>query len=139
MSIIQNRNILRINQDSLSLAVSPFDDSDPLLKSGSNISTHWSGPLSTGETVLMIINPLNTTTDIKLEWQQMREFNQSSGITFHFTEIGGENVWTGASTQGFIFNGVPSHGSLVMTISAADTPEGETVDEWAYSTWSEQK
>ena len=91
---MKNRNVLKINQDPLSVAVSPFDNPDPLM-SGRNISTHWSGPLSTGETVLLIINPLNIAMDIKLEWRQMREFNQSSGMMFQFTEIGGENVWAG--------------------------------------------
>ena len=85
----------------------------------------------------MIINPLNTTTDTELQWRQMREFNDSSTKTFQFREIGGQNIWSGTSTLGFVLSGVAAHGSLVMTICETDIPEGQEVDDWANSTWTQ--
>jgi hypothetical protein len=77
--------------------------------------------------------------DIKLEWRQMREFSNSSSPAFKFTEIGGQNVWSGMSTLGFVVNEVAAHGSVVMTVCEADASEGQMVDDLAKTTWTQEK
>jgi Alpha galactosidase C-terminal beta sandwich domain len=109
LDILLNQQILQINQDPLSIAVSPFNEID-------GIATHWSGPLSTGATVLMIINPSNVTVDITLEWRDIPQFKNSDASLFSFQDVGGLKSWTGNSSIGFAYAGIPGHGSLVMIV-----------------------
>ena len=116
--------------------MSPFVDPDDPSAAG-EIQTHWSGPLSTGDAVLMIINPLTTLKDIQLQWRHMEEFANSSADTmFEFTEIGGQGGWKGTSTIGFVFSDVEAHGSLVMIVREAEIPQGQIVQQWANGTYS---
>jgi hypothetical protein len=108
LDILLNQEILQINQDPLSIAVSPFNET--------GIATHWSGPLSTGATVLMIINPSNVSVDLEMEWRNIPQFKHSRARLFSFRDIGGLKPWTGTSSNGFVYAGVPGHGSLVMIV-----------------------
>jgi hypothetical protein len=95
--------------------------------------THWSGPLGTGETVLMIINPSDDYMDLSLQWRQIPAFQNSPARIFYFAEISTREVWRSGSTGGFIYSGVPAHGSLVMIIwEGGKALYGEEVREWVH-------
>jgi Alpha galactosidase C-terminal beta sandwich domain len=115
LDILLNEYILKINQDPLSIAVSPFPASPSIFSEG-ELPTHWSGPLSTGETVLMIINTSKKPMDIKFQWRTIPAFKNSTATMFRFAEVSGREVWRSGSNIGFWYGGVPSHGSLVMVV-----------------------
>lgn len=81
----------------------------------------------------MIINPSDERMDISLQWRQIPAFQNSPAGVFYFAEISTREVWRAGSTVGFIYRGVPAHGSLVMIIwEAGKVLEGEEVGEWAH-------
>lgn len=110
---------------------------------GSNISyasipTHWSGPLATGETVLMIINPYDEPKDITFQWRHIPAFQNSPAIIFYFAEISTREVRHSGSSVGFVYGGVPAHGSVVMIVwEGGKFVEGKENDEWAYRLYLE--
>ena len=128
-----NENILHVNQDPLSLAVSPFSPSPESFSGHTHIPTHWSGPLFNGETVLMIINPSDTTMDIKFRWTEIPAFKNSTAPVFRFAEISTRDVWRSESRVGFVYEDVPAHGSVVVIVWEDEMPSSAT---WAHKAWN---
>jgi hypothetical protein len=137
LNILLNKHILKINQDDLSIPISPFPHPpSPISQEAlsDRLPTHWSGPLSTGETVLMIINPYSHALDITFEWRRIPAFHKSTALRFEFMEVSKRKEWMGGSTVGFVYTGIPAHGSLVMIVwegKSKGEDGGELVDlEW---------
>jgi hypothetical protein len=103
--------------------------------------THWAGPLSTGETVLMIINRFDKTIDVSLYWKEIPALRNSTATLFHFTEISTRYPWRSGSSVGFWYSALPPHGSLVMIVTEDNPSEGSTQfsmePEWAELDWHE--
>jgi len=129
-----NEHILRVNQDVLSIPVSPFSPSPESFSGHTQIPTHWSGPLSGGETVLMIINPSDSSADIQFRWTDIPAFANSTAPVFRFAEISTGDVWRSGSRVGFLYEGVPAHGSLVLIVWEDEMP---TSFSWARRTWDQ--
>ena len=84
----------------------------------------------------MIINPSDEYMDISLQWHQIPAFQNSPAAIFYFAEISTREVWRSGSTAGFVYSGVPAHGSLVMIIwEGGKVLEGEKIGEWAYGNY----
>ena len=130
LDILLNENILKINQDPLSIAVAPFAPLASVAEEGDDMPTHWYGPLSTGETVLMIINTSKKPMDIHFRWRDIPGFKSSPAKMFSFTEISGRAILRSKSRSGFVYYGVPPHGSVVMQVSEDNGTEDNGM-EWA--------
>lgn len=80
----------------------------------------------------MIINPYDEPRDITFQWREIPEFQNSPAAVFYFAEISTREVgWRGGSTVGFVYGGVPAHGSLVMIIwEGGKIGEEEEIEEW---------
>jgi hypothetical protein len=98
--------------------------------------THWSGPLSTGETILMIINPFDNPRDITFGWREIPAFQDSQAKIFTFTEISTRKAWRSRSSVGFSFPGIPAHASIVMVVQEGDIAENVALaEEYAEVEW----
>ena len=84
----------------------------------------------------MIINPSDKYIDISLQWRQIPAFQDSPASIFYFAEISTREVWRSGSTVGFVYSGVPAHGSLVMIIwEGGKIIDGEEVRQWAHGVY----
>lgn len=119
LDILLNEHIIKINQDLTSVPVAPFPAPVNSQITASYLPTHWSGPLSFGKkVVLMVINPSEETTDIVMFWNNIPEFKNHSSNVFRFSEVSTLNVTESWSTTGFVWTNVPPHGNIVMEIEA---------------------
>lgn len=131
LDILLNENILKINQDPLSVAVYSFQppEGGPVDPPAVPIPTHWSGPLAGGETVLIIINPYDYKSHLTIRWKEIPAFQHSNAIFFQFEEISTRKVWRSHSRFGFTSHNVPAHGSVVLKIWEGIFQTGE-LDDW---------
>jgi hypothetical protein len=119
LDILLNEHILKINQDPMSIPIAPFPAPPRAEMSPSYLPSHWSGPISFGQkVVLMIINSSNDTTDITMLWSDIPEFKNHSSNVFHFSEVSTSNITERWSTSGFVWTDIPPHGNIVMVIEA---------------------
>ena len=131
LDILLNENILKINQDPISVAVSPSPppEGGPVDSPKIAIATHWSGPLVGGETVVIIINPYDYESDLTIRWKDIPAFKHSKAIFFQFEEISTRKVWRSYSRLGFAFHNVPAHGSVVLKVWEGTLQRGK-LDDW---------
>jgi hypothetical protein len=130
LDILLNEHILKINQDPLSIPVAPFPAPAGGGIGASYLPTHWSGPISFGQkVVLMIINPSDEPNDVTMSWTEIPEFKNHSSNVFHFTEVSTPNITERWTMGGFVWTDVPPHGNIVMVIEAFPNSH-VTAPEW---------
>jgi alpha-galactosidase len=124
LAILLNQEILAINQDPLSRAVAPFYPpklrSDGPLQvpfSASSALSHWYGPLSTGETVVMVINMSDKPSNILLQWRHIPSLRHSTAKMFRFRDVTSGKGWEGYSSVGIGVSDIPAHGNFVLIVS----------------------
>jgi hypothetical protein len=79
----------------------------------------------------MIINPYEEPMDIVFQWRHIPAFENSTSISFGFADISKSEVWRSGSSVGFVYSGVPPHGSLVMVVWEAESEvEGIATPDW---------
>jgi hypothetical protein len=83
----------------------------------------------------MIINPYAHSLDITFEWRRIPAFKNSTALRFEFKDVSKKEEWFGGSSIGFVYSGIPAHGSLVMIVWEGKTEEIENEDtlnlEWS--------
>jgi hypothetical protein len=121
-----NKEMLRINQDHLSKAVSPYyppesamtpHDNQQIVFSSSKEVWHWYGPLSSGETVVMVINVAHKPINILLQWRHIPSLRNSSATSFRFRDVTMGGGLEGYSSIGVGVSNLAAHGSFVLTVS----------------------
>ena len=121
-----NKEILQINQDPLSKAVSPYRpsespmmllDNQQIVFPSSEDVWHWYGPLSSGETVVMVINRSYQPINIRLQWRDIPSLRNSSARSFHFRDVTMGSGLEGYSSIGVGVSDLAVHGSFVLTVS----------------------
>ncbi|KAI0031218.1 glycoside hydrolase family 27 protein [Vararia minispora EC-137] len=108
LSLLKNKGLIAVNQDSLGKSIG-------FRRRYTNISDVWSGPLSDGSTVAVVINLAGTT----------------SNVTFKLSDVGfssahAVDLLSGASLgmiSGSLSRTLNAHGSIVLQLSnAVSTP-----------------
>lgn len=81
----------------------------------------------------MIINPYDEPKDVTFQWRHIPAFQNSPADMFYFAEISTREVWRSRSSVGFVYGGVPAHGSVVMIIwEGGKIMGGKENEEWTH-------
>jgi alpha-galactosidase len=136
LAILLNKQILAINQNPLSRAVAPFyppprlrpDETPQMSFSAPSTPSHWYGPLSTGETVVLVINMSDKPSNILLQWRNIPSLRHSTARMFRFRDVTSGKGWEGYSAVGVGVSDIPAHGNFVLIVSE-EMRDGKGTDE----------